>query len=77
MPAHSYRVHLPSDVSCLSPLKTLYVSRDKDKLRLGIDHVDKEDFIPAFLTAHREDMTTVNIVCGSKVTAIVPFDQIE
>jgi hypothetical protein len=62
------------DVSCFSPLKKAYGSQIENKLRLSINHINKEEFIPAFVIAHQQAMTTRNITSGFKATGLVPFD---
>jgi hypothetical protein len=43
-------------------------------MRLGINHITKEEFLPAFVIAHQQVMTTGNITSGFKATGLVPFD---
>jgi hypothetical protein len=74
MPAHTSHILQPLDVSCFGPLKKAYSSQIENKLRLGINHVNKEEFIPAFLIAHQQAMTIRNITSGFKATGLVPFD---
>jgi hypothetical protein len=40
------------DVSCFGPLKKAYGSQIENKLRLSINHINKEEFIPAFVIAN-------------------------
>jgi hypothetical protein len=44
------------------------------KMRLGINHITKEEFLPAFLIAHRQVMITEIITSSFKATGLVPFD---
>jgi hypothetical protein len=74
MPAHTSHILQPLDVSCFGPLKKAYGSQIENKLRLGINHINKEEFIPAFVIAHQQAMTTRNIISGFKATGLVPFD---
>jgi hypothetical protein len=74
MPAHTSHILQPLDVSCFSPLKKVYGSQIEMKMRLGINHITKEEFLPAFLTAHRQVITTETITSGFKATGLVPFD---
>ena len=74
MPAHTSHILQPLDVSCFGPLKKAYGSQIENKLRLGINHINKEEFIPAFLAAHQQAMTTGNITSGFKATGLVPFN---
>jgi hypothetical protein len=43
-------------------------------MRLGINHITKEEFLPAFFIAHQQIMTTRNITSGFRATGLVPFD---
>jgi len=74
MPAHTSHILQPLDVSCFSPLKRAYSSQMENKLRLGIHHITKEEFLPAFLTAHIQVFTIENITAGFRATGLVPFN---
>jgi hypothetical protein len=74
MPAHTSHILQPLDVSCFGPLKKVYGSQIEMKIRLGVNHITKEEFLPAFLIAHRQVMTTETITSGFKATGLVPFD---
>jgi hypothetical protein len=74
MPAHTSHILQPLDVSCFGPLKKAYGSQIESKMRLGINHITKEEFLPAFLAAHQQAMTVDNITSGFKATGLVPFD---
>jgi hypothetical protein len=52
MPAHTSHILQPLDVSCFDPLKKAYGSQIENKLRLSINHINKEEFIPAFVIAN-------------------------
>jgi hypothetical protein len=43
-------------------------------MRLGINHITKEEFLPAFVIAYQQVITTGNITSGFKATGLVPFD---
>lgn len=43
-------------------------------MRLGINHITKEEFLPTFLTAHRQVTTVETITSGFRATGLVPFD---
>ena len=57
MPAHTSHLLQPLDVSCFGPLKKAYGAQIENKMRLGINHISKEEFLPAFFTAHQQTMT--------------------
>jgi hypothetical protein len=74
MPAHTSHILQPLDVSCFGPLKKVYGSQIKKKMRLSINHITKEEFLPTFFIAHQQVMTIGNIASGFKATSLVPFD---
>ena len=74
MPAHTSHILQPLDVSCFGPLKKAYGSQIENKIRLSINYITKEEFLPAFFTAHQQTMTTGNITSGFRATGLVPFD---
>jgi hypothetical protein len=74
MPAHTSHILQPLDVSCFSPLKKVYGAQIEKKMRLSVNHISKEEFLPAFFTAHQQAMTTGNITSSFKATGLVPFD---
>lgn len=74
MPAHTSHILQPLDVSCFGPLKKAYRAQIENKMRLGINHISKDEFLPAFLAAHQQAITAENIQSGFKATGLVPFD---
>jgi hypothetical protein len=74
MPAHTSHILQPLDVSCFGLLKKVYGSQIESKMRLGINHITKEEFLPAFFTAHQQVMTAENIASGFKATGLIPYD---
>jgi hypothetical protein len=74
MPAHTSHILQPLDISCFGPLKKAYDSQIENKMRLGINHITKEEFLPAFFAAHQQTTTTGNITSGFRATGLAPFD---
>jgi hypothetical protein len=74
MPAYTSHILQPLDVSCFGPLKKVYGSQIEIKIRLGINHITKEEFLPAFLIAYRQVMIARTITSGFRATSLVPFD---
>ena len=74
MPAHTSHILQPLDVSCFGPLKKAYGSQIENRMRLGVNHITKEEFLPAFKTAHEHVMTAGNITSGFRATGLAPFD---
>jgi hypothetical protein len=74
MPPHSSHLLQPLDVGCFSVLKRAYSKQVVNYMRLGINHIDKIEFITAFRAARIEAMTARNIRSGFSATGLVPFD---
>jgi hypothetical protein len=74
MPAHTSHILQPLDVSCFSPLKKAYSSQIENKMRLGINHIIKEEFLPAFFIVHQQTTTVGTITSGFRATSLAPFD---
>jgi hypothetical protein len=74
MPAYTSHILQPLDVSCFSPLKKAYGSQIENKMRLGINHITKEEFLPAFSIAHQQTMTVKTISSSFRATGLVPFN---
>ena len=77
MPPHSSHLLQPLDVSCFSVLKRSYGHQVEQYMRLGIDHIDKEDFLSAYYQARTETYKEGTIRNGSKATGLVPYDPIQ
>jgi len=43
-------------------------------MRLGINHITKEEFLPAFFAAYQQTMTVKTISSGFRATGLVPFN---
>jgi hypothetical protein len=41
-------------------------------MRLGINHIDKEEFLSIYLTAHMQALNVKNIKSGFRATGLVP-----
>jgi hypothetical protein len=74
MPAHSSHILQPLDVSCFGPLKRAYGNQVEKQMRLGINHITKEDFLSMYYEAHKQAITTSNICSGFTATGLVPFE---
>jgi hypothetical protein len=55
-------------------LKKAYGSQIENKMRLGINHITKEEFLPAFFIAYQQTMTVETISSSFRVTSLVPFN---
>jgi hypothetical protein len=74
MPTHTSYILQPLDISCFSPLKKVYGSQIEMKIRLGINYIIKEEFLPTFLTAYRQVMIARTITSSFRVIGLMPFD---
>jgi hypothetical protein len=48
MPPHSSHILQPLDVSCFAVLKRSYGRLIKQKMSLGVNYIDKQEFIPLY-----------------------------
>lgn len=74
MPAHSSHKLQPLDVGCFRALKRSYGKAIENLMRGYVTHISKEDFFPAFYTAHLESMTESNIKGGFRGSGLIPYD---
>lgn len=74
MPPHSSHLLQPLDIGCFSPLKRAYGSQIAEFIRLGVNHVDKAEFLPAFKQARFEAFSERNIRSGFTAAGLVPLD---
>ena len=74
MPPHSSHLLQPLDVGCFAPLKKAYGRQIADNTRLGINHIDKLEFLLAFERAHKEALSSSNIRSGFAATGLIPYD---
>ena len=71
---HSSHLLQPLDAGCFEPLKRAYGSYTRSKSQLGINHIDKLDFLEMFLKADQEVFKPHNIQSGFSATGICPSD---
>src|SRR5580700_6264349 len=74
MPPHSSHLLQPLDVGCFSVLKRSYGRQIEGLMRNGVNHIDKQDFLEAYYTAHTETMNQSNIHSSFTATGVVPYD---
>jgi hypothetical protein len=46
----------------------------ENKMTLGINHITKEEFLPAFFIVHQQTMTVETISSGFRETVLIPFN---
>jgi hypothetical protein len=74
MPPHSSHLLQPCDVSFFAVLKRLYGQQIQGYMRRGSHHIDKQDFLEAYLIARTEAATLANIQSGFTATGLVLHD---
>jgi len=53
MPPHSSHLLQPLDIGCFALLKRVYGRLVENQMQLGINHIDKLDFLAAYPHARR------------------------
>ncbi|KAL1986329.1 hypothetical protein VTN96DRAFT_6561 [Rasamsonia emersonii] len=75
MPPHSSHLIQPLDISCFAVLKRAYGHLMEDNMQLGINHIDKLDFLEAHPKACVKAFKSENIKNGFAATGLVPFQR--
>jgi hypothetical protein len=74
MPPHSSHILQPLDVGCFSALKRAYSRHVVAYMQMGINHIDKAEFLPTLRAARCEALTSSNIQSGFASTGLYPFN---
>jgi hypothetical protein len=74
MLAHSSHLLQPLNVACFSALKRSYGKLVERQMSLGVNHVNKVDFLLLYQHAQAETITSSNAYSGFAATGIVPFN---
>jgi hypothetical protein len=74
MPPHSSHLLQPLDVGCFAVLKRSYGRLVEHKMSLGINHIDKLDFLTLYQQARAQSLSEANIKSGFRGTGLVPYD---
>jgi hypothetical protein len=74
MPAHSSNKLQPLDVGCFRSLKDVYGDLVRQKMHLGISHINKLDFLKIFPEARKSAFTAENIQNSFTATGLVLFN---
>jgi hypothetical protein len=75
MPAHSSHKLQPLDVGCFTPLKKVYRGLVEKQICLGINHINKLNFLEAFPKAHESAFkaeTIQNSFAGAGLVLFYP-----
>lgn len=74
MPLHSSHLLQPLDVSCFAVLERLYGRQIKGYMHASLNHINKLDFLTAYVAAYNESMTINTVRNGFAATGLVPFN---
>jgi hypothetical protein len=74
MPPHSSHLLQPFNAGCFSVLKRLYGRLVQEKMCLGVNHIDKQEFLLLHQRERAEAMHEKNIKSGFLATGLVPFN---
>jgi hypothetical protein len=74
LPPHSSHLLQPLDVGCFSVLKRSYGKMVEEWIRLGLNHIDKQDFLTIYPKARTESQSASNIANAFRATGLVPYD---
>ncbi|EKV06856.1 hypothetical protein PDIG_76290 [Penicillium digitatum PHI26] len=73
MPAHSSHLLQPLDIGCFAVLKRSYGQLVEKKMRLGVNHIDKLDFLEAYPVARLEAFKSDTIQNSFTATSLAPL----
>ena len=74
MPSHSSHRLQPLDVGCFSVLKRSYNRLTEQQMRMGINYIDKLDFLTAYPQARVEAYKSSTIQNAFAAAGLVPYD---
>ena len=74
MPPHSLYILQPLDVGCFAVLKRYYGRAVEAQMRVGINHIDKDDFLTLYQEIRLAVFKSATIQSGFRATGIVPFN---
>ena len=73
MPPHSSHLLQPLDIGCFAVLKRSYGRVVEVKMRNGVNHIDKFDFLEAYPLARIEAFKSETIENGFQSAGLIPF----
>src|SRR5699024_6940786 len=74
MPAHSSHLLQPLDIGCFSVLKRSYGQHVETKMRTGLNHIDKLNFLEVYPHARIEAFKSVTIKNSFTAAGLVPYN---
>jgi hypothetical protein len=72
IPPHSSHLLQPLDMGCFGPLKRAYSAQIELFIRSRVNHITKEDFLPAFKAAYDKAIIKDNIIGSFRGAGLVP-----
>jgi hypothetical protein len=73
-PPHSSHLLQPLDVGCFSALKRSYGRLVEQKMGAGVNHIDKQEFLPLYQRARFEALSKQNIQSGFAATGLILYN---
>src|ERR1700722_5588139 len=74
MPLHLSHLLQLLDVSCFSVVKRLYSQQIEGYMRVGLNHIDKPDFLTAYIPTRKEAMAIDIVRSRFAATGLVPYN---
>jgi hypothetical protein len=74
MPPHSSHLLQPLDVGCFAAVKRSYGRQIENRMRVGLNHIDKPDFLQAYYETRKEALIMSHIQSGFSATGLVPYN---
>jgi hypothetical protein len=74
MPAYSSHLLQPLNVGCFAELKRSYGKLVETKMGLGVNHINKQEFLPLYQQARASALHKNNIRSGFTATGLVLYE---
>jgi hypothetical protein len=74
MPPHSSHLLQPLDVACFAAVKRVYGQQVENYMRVGLNHIDKPDFLTTYYKTREETINTSNIQSGFTASGLIPYN---
>jgi hypothetical protein len=74
MPPHSSHLLQPLDVSCFSPLKHAYKQEIQKQIALGINYIDKNEFLTIYSRVRTAALSEGNIKSSFRAIGLILYN---
>ena len=74
MPPHSLYILQPLDIGCFAVLKQHYRQAIEAQMQVGINHINKDDFLTLYQEIRPAVFQSATIQSGFRATRILPFN---